>query len=152
MWVLIGVFGGSLAFGYWMNFYRAKSDLRTTASIDKRLKPRRAFSPFEKYRQGSVREALVARNSEFELCYENFLRTSPQNEEGKVVVQWLIQPDGTLKEPSVKDSTLQDESLHGCMLAVLPTLHFGKPPGDETLRVAHTFKFKRKSPTEVVFR
>ncbi len=150
LWISVVIFAGGLALGYWLNVHLAQPKALAEHPI-KRTKLKRAFSPLEKYRQGVLREALAIRNSAFEDCYEKFLRTEPTSEEGHITAQWTIGSNGVPLESSIREASLGDESLHTCVLAVIPTLALRPPPGQEPIRVAHKFKFKRKTPTEIVF-
>ena len=71
--------------------------------------------------QQPIRDALP----EIRACYEDGLRRDPELS-GKVVVRYLVDPDGTIARASLVDrsSTLRDERTEVCILRVMGKLRY----------------------------
>lgn len=64
--------------------------------------------------------------SQIRFCYDAALQRSP-GLRGKVVVAFTIQPNGTVSYAGIKDSTIGDSGLEGCMTSKIRTWKFPQP-------------------------
>lgn len=63
-----------------------------------------------------VREVVMSHYPAIQDCYTQALRTNP-NLKGKVVVRFVISPDGKVVDASVVSSNLRDNAMVDCMLS-----------------------------------
>ena len=88
------------------------------------------------------------RQDKLEACYENFLKTKPQVDEGTLVVRWDINSKGQVSTTKVVESDLKDKKFTNCVIESLKQAHF---PQTATYpkSVAHKYNFKRRSPASL---
>lgn len=79
--------------------------------------------------------------SEVRYCYESAMVRNP-DVEGKLVVEFTINPTGTVKSSAVQDSSLPDPRLDDCILRRLVKWQFPKPKGGVQVAVTYPFIFK----------
>lgn len=66
--------------------------------------------------------------------------------EGFVTVDWVIQPDGSVREAAVTSSSYNQPRLHACVVAVTENLRFPSAVG--TTPVSWRFKFRRQAESQ----
>ncbi len=79
--------------------------------------------------------------AEMRFCYEQALTKNPTLE-GKVVLRWVIKPNGTVANVSVKEDTLKDAGAVKCMSARPAKWQFPKPSTKGEVVVSYPFSFK----------
>ncbi|QSQ27225.1 TonB family protein [Pyxidicoccus parkwayensis] len=91
----------------------------------------------------AIRETIASHRGEVVACYEETRRARRSTPEGKLVVRFTIQTDGTVSSPNVQTSTVQSQMFERCVLDRLSTWLFPRqqPPG--VVVVAYPFIFKR---------
>ncbi len=62
---------------------------------------------------------------------------------GSVTVDWVIQPDGSVKSAEVTESSFSNDQFHDCVVAVTRNLQFPEAPG--TTPVSWRFKFRNRT-------
>jgi hypothetical protein len=88
----------------------------------------------------------IARGREaLKKCYETALKRNSELE-GKLVVQFTIQPDGTATEAKKRGATFEEPALEKCILRVFSGLKFPKPRSGGLTVVTYPLLF---SATEV---
>jgi hypothetical protein len=97
-------------------------------------------------RGGMSREAVLkvvnAHLDEVRDCYERELLHNP-GISGKILMEWLIQLDGTVRYAKVKFTNIGHSSdLHGCLQAQVVTWNFPRPKGGEEVLVTFPFLFE----------
>ena len=114
-----------------------------------RLGPRReghiSSNPGEIIAVGSLSskeiEEVIRRNlKRFRYCYSRELQRHP-NLSGKVALKFVIAKDGTVSSAAVKSSSLNNETVHACMVRTMLTLNFPKPRGGGVVFVSYPFVF-----------
>ena len=77
-------------------------------------------------------------------CYEETLAVKDKKIEGKLMTSFVITPEGSVKKPLMvkKGTTLQDPRLHDCVVAVLGTMWFPKPPDGKDHPIEYPFNLK----------
>ncbi len=77
-------------------------------------------------------------------CYEETLAVKNKAVEGKLMTAFLITPDGLVSKPQVmkKGTTLKDPKLHECVVSVLGTMAFPKPPDGKKHPIEYPFNLK----------
>lgn len=73
-------------------------------------------------------------------CYEELL-TGEHRPEGRVVLRFIIASDGHVQEPTVTESQIPDDRLHGCLLGVVRRMSFPEPDGGGCGVVNYPFHF-----------
>ena len=111
---------------------------RQQASQPSRDSGRREADP---YLQKQVKNTLTKAQARFRECYTTFLTTEPETKSGKVVLDWQVQPDGSVLRPEVVRSELPQATLGGCLRDEVAKLVFPPPPSGTTRYVEHTFRF-----------
>jgi hypothetical protein len=97
-------------------------------------------------RGGMSREAVLkvvnTHLSEIQDCYERELLHNP-GISGKILMEWLIQLDGTVRYAKVKFTNIGHSSdLHSCLQAQVVTWNFPRPKGGEEVLVTFPFLFE----------
>jgi hypothetical protein len=97
-------------------------------------------------RGGMSREAVLkvvnAHLDEVRDCYERELLHNP-GISGKILMEWLIQLDGTVRYAKVKFTNIGHSSdLHGCIEAQVVTWNFPRPKGGQEVMVTFPFLFE----------
>ena len=64
--------------------------------------------------------------------------------EGKVVMDWVISPSGTVQSTRVRSSTLRSEEVTACVQGVIKGWLFPKPVGG-SVTVTFPFAFRGQS-------
>ena len=57
-------------------------------------------------------------------------------------MKWKIETDGTVKQASVKSTTLKNDKVEKCMIEEVKLFKFPKPNGNGILKVIFPFVFK----------
>lgn len=89
-----------------------------------------------------VWEVIRKHLHEIRYCYEMSILRNPKLQ-GKILVAFVINAEGTVKNHSVKESELKDPPLNQCVLGRLATWKFPKPKGRINVDVQYPFVFRR---------
>lgn len=73
-------------------------------------------------------------------CYEQLLQRSP-NASGKVAVNFQIGATGDVTTVSIKESTISDSIMRGCVTGRIQRWQFPKPRGTSSVDVSYPFVF-----------
>jgi TonB family protein len=87
-----------------------------------------------------IQKVIRANLDQIVQCYQQELRPSP-NLASKVVVRFVIGPDGGVTRAEVKKTTLADPRVESCMLEKIRAWGFPKPPGGGIVDVTYPFVF-----------
>jgi TonB family protein len=77
-------------------------------------------------------------------CYEKELRKDPELS-GTVTVGFTVGARGTVTEAAVKQSTLKNKEVEGCMIEDIKGWIFPEPRGGQPVPITYPFKFKAPS-------
>ena len=82
------------------------------------------------FTQDSIRQVMTFHQPKIQACYEDFLRTKEKAVEGKLMTAFTVTAEGLVSKARVdrKRSTLRDGKLNDCVVAVLTSMEFPKPP------------------------
>lgn len=84
---------------------------------------------------------VIRRNlARFKYCYEKQLNANP-NLSGKISVNFMISPTGGVGKASVRESSMNDSTVEGCVTKVMKTLKFPRPKGGGIVVVTYPFVF-----------
>ena len=92
----------------------------------------------------SIRQVMQFNAPKIQACYEDHMAAKDKKVEGKLMTTFTITPDGLVKGARVqkKGTTLQDQGLHDCVVAVLTSLNFPKPPDARDYPIEYPFNLK----------
>jgi hypothetical protein len=78
----------------------------------------------------SITQVMRAHQSEIQACYEKTLAARDEKLQGQLMTHFAITAAGSVSKPQVvkKGTTLKDKDLQACVVGVLATLRFPKPP------------------------
>lgn len=92
----------------------------------------------------ALREVIHANRSQVRSCYEGLIDRFPTLE-GKVVIRCIISADGSVSEPSVDSSTVNNAELEACVVDRVQRWAFPKPGGGIRVMFRYPYVF-RQSP------
>ena len=107
--------------------------------------PRRGSTPEQlPFTPDTLRQIVQAKQPDIERCWEQTLAAQPQAVEGRLQTHFVITPAGTVKGAQVvkKGTTIKNPELHRCVVTVLSTLVFPKPPDSKDHPVDYPFNLK----------
>jgi hypothetical protein len=92
----------------------------------------------------SISEVVTSHQAEIQGCYEKTLAARDQKLQGQLMTHFLITAAGTVSGATVekKGTTLKDKDLHKCVVGVLGTMRFPKPPDAKNHPVEFPFNLK----------
>lgn len=93
----------------------------------------------------SIKQVVAFYQPQIQGCYEEHLASKGNKKiEGVLKTKWIITGDGFVKSAAVvkKGSTLKDSKLHDCVVAVLSTMAFPKPPNGKDQPIEFPFNLK----------
>jgi len=84
---------------------------------------------------------VIRRNlARFKFCYEKQLSSNP-NLGGKVSVYFTIAPTGSVAKAMVRETSMNNATVEGCVNKVMRSLKFPKPKGGGIVVVTYPFVF-----------
>src|SRR5262245_18949842 len=77
-------------------------------------------------------------------CYDNAKKRQPALGAGRVIINFKIDPDGSVIETSqgMQDEQLTDQQLVDCVSDVIKQIKFAKSTSGKTTRAYHLFEFR----------
>jgi hypothetical protein len=96
------------------------------------------------FTQDSIKQVVMAYQPKIQGCYEDHISNKKKAPEGSLKTAWTITADGLVKGAKVdkKGSTLKDAALNDCVVAVLSTMVFPKPPDSKDHPIEFPFNLK----------
>ncbi len=95
----------------------------------------------------TIRDVVHEHRAKIRQCYDGSA-AAKKKLGGKLVVHFVIAADGKVSEASVKEATLDDEGVQGCVLAEVKSWSFPKPKNPP---VAINFPFQFGPPPKPAF-
>jgi hypothetical protein len=92
----------------------------------------------------TIRQIVVSYQPKIQGCYEDHIANKKKAPEGTLKTAFVITPDGLVKNAKIdrKGSSLKDPGLHDCVVAVLSTMVFPKPPDQKDHPIEFPFNLK----------
>lgn len=92
----------------------------------------------------SIRMVMTHHKEKIQSCYEDTMAEKEKKVEGKLMTSFTITAGGLVKDAKVlkKGTTLKDRELHDCVVAVLTSLSFPKPPDGMEYPIEYPFNLK----------
>jgi len=96
------------------------------------------------FSQDSVQQVILYHRAQIQECYEDHLATKSKKVEGKLMTSFTITGRGLVKDAKVlkKGTTLKDKGLHDCVVSVLMSMSFPKPPDGKDQPIEYPFNLK----------
>jgi hypothetical protein len=93
----------------------------------------------------SITQVVAAYQDRVQGCYEETLAAKGKKVvEGKLQAHWVITAEGMVKGAKIikKGTTISDAKLNDCVVAVLSSMEFPKPPKNQDQPIDFPFKLK----------
>ncbi len=92
----------------------------------------------------SIKQVVVSYQPQIQSCYEETLAVKDNAPEGVLKTSFVITADGLVKSAKVnkQTSTLKDNRLHDCVVAVVSSMSFPKPPDEKDHPIDFPFNLK----------
>lgn len=93
----------------------------------------------------SIKQVVLSYQPQIQGCYEEHMSGKGSKKvEGTLKTKWIITGEGLVKGAMVKkkESSLKDPRLHDCVVAVLSTMAFPKPPDGKDQPIEFPFNLK----------
>lgn len=90
-----------------------------------------------------IRNTVLAKRAEARACFDQVAKGKP-GLEGNIVVKWLIDPKGQVKEVMIDPdkTTVPDQTIGSCIIAVVSKLTFPPSAKHFETRASYPFNFK----------
>jgi len=98
---------------------------KTSGSIDKRI----------------IQKVVRDHTGELRACYEKELNKT-KGLHGRIVVNWIISPQGSVSTAFIKESTLNNKTLENCVVSSIKFWRFPAPSGGGMAKVEYPFLFE----------
>lgn len=99
-------------------------------------------TPKEGLSRNQISSTIESNRSQLVRCYEDRIAIKPKLS-GKVVVAFLVSPEGRVSDSRIKESTLGDSVAENCIVNVVRNSQFPEPGGKASVKVVYPFKFSR---------
>lgn len=92
----------------------------------------------------SIQQVVAFYAPQIQACYEETLAQKDKAVEGKLMTSFIITPEGYVKKAAVvkKGTTVKEGKLNDCVLVVLGTMMFPKPPDGKDHPIEYPFNLK----------
>lgn len=94
----------------------------------------------------SVKQVVEYHTPKIQACYNEMLAGMVKAKEGMLRTSWEITAEGLVAKAKVdrKGTTLKDPKLHECVVSVLTSMTFPKPPDGKVHPIEYPFNLKAK--------
>lgn len=106
--------------------------------------PEPAVDRVADYKANELPNALQRQSAALKACYDIYLQDEPDLAEGKVTIDFQIDPDGTVSSPGIVKTELDDHALSDCLVARVAGFAFPPPPDRKKTYASHTFVFQKE--------
>ncbi|WP_164016673.1 AgmX/PglI C-terminal domain-containing protein [Pyxidicoccus trucidator] len=111
--------------------------------------PRQSSMPVplrEELNKDAIQEVLAAHRPEIRACYEQTIRTRGFTPEGRLVVGFVIEADGAVRESRLVSATTDSPMLERCVLERVATWTFPRPQSNGRVSVHYPYVFVQAPP------
>ncbi len=88
-----------------------------------------------------IKSVIDANKHQIRDCYEIGLQKQP-NLEGRVEVRWVVGASGAATKAEVRETTMNDGAVEGCITAKIRAWKFPAPSGGGIVEVNYPFVFR----------
>ncbi|MBV1858058.1 MAG: TonB family protein [Nannocystaceae bacterium] len=93
-----------------------------------------------------VQRTVRRHENDVRVCYNAALRRDPTLR-GRVGLEFVIDPDGTVPNATIASAGLRDAEMHRCLVSTVKRWRFPTPPGTGTVVVHYPYVFSVPSET-----
>lgn len=148
LFFLIAVLLILVAFFYYQN-QKLEMMMKTLMSKQNSPQTEKGSKNIDPYRDGPVKNMIRKNMREIQICYNQFIEKNPSKSDGKVHVDWIIKPNGSVKKVSIIENELNDESLTSCISDKILSWEFPSPPFENEYYAEFKYVFKKsETPPE----
>ncbi|HEY8208884.1 MAG TPA: AgmX/PglI C-terminal domain-containing protein [Myxococcaceae bacterium] len=92
----------------------------------------------------SVKQVIDYNLPKIQACYNEMLAGMTKAKEGMLKTSWVVTAEGLVSKAKVerRGTTLKDPKLHECVVAVLTSMTFPKPPNGKVQPIEYPFNLK----------
>jgi len=96
------------------------------------------------FTQATIRKIVGDHQAQIQQCYEEILAHKQDVVEGRLQTSWVITGEGIVRDAKVekKGTTLKNPQLHDCVVSILNTMTFPRPPGGREQPIEYPFNLK----------
>lgn len=96
------------------------------------------------FSQDTVKQVIDFNLPKIQACYNEMLAGMTKAKEGMLKTSWVITAEGLVSKAKVerKGTTLKDPKLHECVVTVLSSMTFPKPPDGKVHPIEYPFNLK----------
>ncbi|SVB77185.1 uncharacterized protein METZ01_LOCUS230039 [marine metagenome] len=99
----------------------------------------------EAYLKGAVKNTIVKHAGSIQKCFLSMIERSPEVPvSGKVLLDWQIDPSGTVFEAGVVRDEFSNAEFKDCLETNISRIVFPNPPSRNSVYVEHTFLFRKE--------
>ena len=99
----------------------------------------------EAYLKGAVKNTIVKHAGSIQKCFLSMIERSPEVPvSGKVLLDWQIDPSGTVFEAGVVRDEFSNAEFQDCLETNISRIVFPNPPSRNSVYVEHTFLFRKE--------
>jgi|GEM_PF-6529845 len=91
-------------------------------------------------KRSDVEPVVQSYFSKIRYCYEKELQKKPQLQ-GKIVIHFIINPQGHAEQSLIQESSVQDDRVHQCLIQLFNQMVFEKPLKQSNVDVLFPFVF-----------
>ncbi|MDH5719726.1 MAG: AgmX/PglI C-terminal domain-containing protein [Spirochaetia bacterium] len=95
------------------------------------------------YAENQVKNTVVKNYGDAQTCFNEFLKTNPEQTDGKIKIDWQIDEDGQVINPQLVSFDFKSEALSNCLINKMKAWRFPAPPFEKPYYAFHTFRFKK---------
>lgn len=96
------------------------------------------------YLTGAVKNTIRKRAGDIQKIYLEYLEGNPEKTDGKIEVDWQIEPDGSVISGEVIFSEFGNKEMEQNIIKAIAKWKFPPPPGGRNRYVAHKFLLKKE--------
>ncbi|WP_244594344.1 AgmX/PglI C-terminal domain-containing protein [Leptospira ryugenii] len=116
---------------------QTESGKSKSESVDKQI--------LSDYNKREVNNTIKKHSRKIQHCYNEFLDTKPKITEGKIHVDWQIQPEGFVETPEIITSNFQSADFENCIKREISSWKFPPTPNrDRNTYAEFTFVFRKQ--------
>lgn len=99
----------------------------------------------EAYLKGAVKNTIVKHTESIQKCFLSMIERSPKIPMNKkVLLDWQIDPSGTVFEAGVVKNKFSNAEFKDCLETNISRIVFPNPPSRNSVYVEHTFLFRKE--------
>ncbi len=81
-------------------------------------------------------------------CYNKLIARNPKQDEGQLLMDWQVQPNGRVTRATIIRSFTEDAQMKNCMIELISSLEFPPPPENQAKYIHHKFNFKTEATVQ----